>query len=201
MGGPIEAVEILEKDVFKTNQLYLLEEFQLNEMKRLTPNQHTLALADLKRKEADLALKTAKHALDKHVVKAPCDGHVIEIHIKKGESFPQMPTAMQARPLIVFAPDEPLIARAQIEQSDAWFVKPGMRVTLRDHNPSNPQTWSGTVESLSRWVQRPRSVLAEPDQMNDARIRECIIRIDGKPDNLIIGSMMRVQIDVNSLNR
>ncbi len=197
-------MEILEKDVFKTNAAHLLEEFLLNEMKRLAPNQHTLELADLKCREADLALKAAKQLFDRHVANAPRDGYVTEINdnLSLGGPFPPIVNALQPRPPIVFAPDEPLIVRAQVPQGKARLVKPGMNVTLRDHDPSIDKTWSGKVESLSRWVQRPRSVLMEPDQMNDAKVRECIIRVDGKPDDLPIGSMMRVQIEVkNEANR
>ena len=59
----------------------------------------------------------------------------------------------------VFLPDAPLIVRADIEQSRARFVQPGMRVTIRDHDPSNDQAWEGEVVSLSRWVIRPRTIL------------------------------------------
>jgi multidrug resistance efflux pump len=179
----------------QAHQLFELEQFKLHEMERLNPEKHMLALADLKRKEADLMLKTAKRVLDQHVVKAPRDGYILEVHLSVGDPFPTLPNAMQPRPIIVFQPNDPLIVRADIDQSNARFVKPGMKVTLTDHNPSNEQTWTGTVESLSRWVIRPRSILMEPDQINDAGSRECVIRIDGNPaDFPIIGSTMSVRI-------
>ena len=194
VGGGDADVVIAGLDMAKAFDLQDIEERKLQDMERLSPSVHITTLADLNCQAEDLALKSAKQALALYVVKAPRDGSILEIHISPGDPFPPMPTAMQSRPIIVFLPDEPLIVRADVPQSLCRGLKRGMRVTLRDHDPSTSDTWDGIVESLSSWVIRPRSILLEPDQINDARFRECVIRIIGKPaDFPVMGSQMRVQ--------
>ena len=149
-------------------------------------------------KKAEKDVEAAKAAIEMYTVKAPFDGRVIALNIRPGEQFGAT-MFPGSQPPIVFCPDGDLIARAQVDQDNAWKVKPGMKVTLKDKSPSRHHEWTGVVERVSPWLTRQRGVAFEPDQMNDTRTRECIIRINPDPDNpLIIGQQMRVQIHVDS---
>jgi membrane fusion protein (multidrug efflux system) len=148
-------------------------------------------------KKAEKNVEAAKAEIEKFFVKAPFDGRVISLNIRPGEQFGAI--AYGAPPPIVFCPDGDLVARAQVDQENAWKVKPGMKVTLKDKSPSRHHEWTGVVERVSPWLQKQRGNAFELDQMNDTRTRECIIRITPDPDNpLIIGQQMRVRIHVDS---
>ncbi len=149
-------------------------------------------------KKAEKDVEAAKATIEMYSVKAPFDGRIISLNIRPGEQFGAA-TFPGAPAPIVFCPDGDLVARAQVDQDNAWKVKPGMNVTLKDKSPSRHHEWTGVVERVSPWLQKPRGVAFEPDQMNDARTRECTIRITPDPDNpLIIGQQMRVRIHVDS---
>lgn len=149
-------------------------------------------------KKAEKDVEAAKAAIEMYSVKAPFDGRVISFNIRPGEQFGSA-TFPGAPAPIVFCPDGDLVARAQVDQENAWKVKSGMKVTLKDKSPSRHHEWTGVVDKVSPWLQKPRGVAFEPDQMNDARTRECTIRIMPDPDNpLIIGQQMRVRIHVDS---
>lgn len=168
------------------------DEFKLIDPK-LTLREHEETL-----KKAEKNVEAAKAAIEMYTIKAPFDGRVIALNIRPGEQFG---AAMfpGSQPPVVFCPDGELIARAQVDQDNAWKVKPGMKVTLKDKSPSRHHEWTGVVDRVSPWLTRPRGVAFEPDQMNDTRTRECIIRINPDPDNpLIIGQQMRVRIHVDS---
>ena len=169
----------------------------LSEFKSIDPR---LALKEHEEnyKKAEKDVEAAKAAIEMYKVKAPFNGRVIALNIRPGEQFG---AAMfpGAQPPIVFAPEGDLIARAEVDQDNAWKVKPGMKVTLKDKSPSRHHEWTGVVERVSPWLQRQRGTAFEPDQMNDTRTRGCIIRINPDPDNpLIIGQQMRVRIHVDS---
>jgi multidrug resistance efflux pump len=192
----LKSAELAVRAAYKA---FKLEEFKLKEMELQDPEKLTLAAADLQLKAAELALASAQRLVEQHVVKSPCNGFVTTLSLSVGESFPVMPSGLSPRPAIVVQPDVPLVVRAEIEQSRARFLRPGMAVTIRDHDPSNNQTWEGEVESLSRWVMRPKSFLIEPDQVNDARSREVVIRLKGNMAEFpfVVGSDVRVQIHIN----
>lgn len=191
-------VMVAELEVRKAAHAHEIAVEALNEMERNDPSQNAIELADLEFKKAELAVKAAERLLEQHVVKAPCNGFIAHLDLNVGEQFPSMPNAMQPRPKIVFLPDAPLIVRADIEQSRARYVQPGMPVTIRDHDPSNDQAWEGEVVSLSRWVIRPKTILIEPDQINDARSREVVIRLKCSPAEFpfVVGADVRVQIHI-----
>ncbi len=147
-------------------------------------------------KKAEKEVAAGKAALEAYSIKAPFDGRVIALNIRVGEQFgPTMFPGSQ--PPIVFCPEGDLIARVEVDQERAHLVKKGMTVTLHDKSPSRKHEWTGTVERVANWFTRPRGSAFEPDQMNDTRTCECIIRIKPDPKNpLMIGQQMRARIHI-----
>ena len=122
-------------------------------------------------------------------MKAPFDGRVIALNIRVGEQFgPSLFPGSQ--PPIVFCPEGELIARVEVDQERAYLVKPGQTVTLHDKSPSRKQQLTGTVERVARILRPRRGSAFEPDQMNDTRTCECIIRIKPDPFRFLIGQQM-----------
>lgn len=193
--GNDERVNIAATQLANANVKLLSEKITLASLKEATPLvERSLGAADAKVALLDQQVAKARAALDLYAIKAPKNGRVLQLRIGIGEQI-GVPTPGQEPPL-VFQPDEPLIVRAEVDQERIWRVHEGMRVTLAENSANRPAVWMGTVERISPWIARPRSVFIEPGQINDTRKCECIIRLDPSPDELRLGTRMTVQIHV-----
>ena len=84
--------------------------------------------------------------------------------------------------------------RAEAEQEYAARLREGAKASIQDDAAADEHRWSGTVERVSDWVARRRSVVFEPNQVNDVRTVEVIVRVDPGPRPLRIGQRVRVMI-------
>jgi multidrug resistance efflux pump len=175
------------------------EERKLDELRllRAAPGEKPL---EMRRAEADVAakesrLRQAELGLAECQLLAPMGGTVLRVLVNKGDVL----GAQASRPVILFAPDEELIVRAEVEQEVAAKVKKGQPVVIED-DAIEGASWTGKVDALSRWYAQRRSILLEPGQLNDARTLEAIIRLDpgqaGDPAHspLRIGQRVRVVV-------
>jgi multidrug resistance efflux pump len=173
------------------------EERKLDELRllRAEPGQRPL---ELRRAEVDVAVKEsrlrqAEIGLAECALRAPVNGTVLRVLVNKGDVL----ATSANRPAILFAPDEELIVRAEVEQEVAARVHKGQFVVIEDDAADNC-AWNGKVEELSRWYAQRRSILLEPGQLNDARTLEAIVRITGGASSpgvpLRIGQRVRVVV-------
>jgi multidrug resistance efflux pump len=146
-------------------------------------------------KKAQLEVEAATKKLDMFVIKAPSAGTIFEINYQIGGPCPLPFGDSNSSRAMIFCPDEPLVVRAEVDQEWAMMVHAGLKATLTFRAPGRDYQWTGTVEKVSHYIQRRRSRVTEPDQFNDSRTRECLIRIDPDPKNPVIhGMRMGVQI-------
>jgi multidrug resistance efflux pump len=166
------------------------EEARLEELQLLNPEQKEQeAAAQVKLLQAKV--DQAQHGLRELTLYAPSAGTVLRVLATPGE----LVGPMQPQPVVVFAPTEvPLIVRAELDQEFVWQVKTGHKVQIQDDAGLNPTRWTGTVQRVSDWIARRRSILLEPGQLNDARTAECIIKLDAGTPPVRIGQRMRVTI-------
>jgi len=145
---------------------------------------------------AELEVDAAKKTLENFILRAPKDGYVERLNVSLGDSFPPV---IPNQPPILFLPKEGLIVRAELDQDRASRVKPGMKVSLQNYGEINAPKWTGTVERLGRMYRRRQSVLLEPEMVNDARVLECVIKIDPEAEkDLRLGQQLRVQIHTST---
>ncbi len=159
------------------------------------PMDFLLTAAQKKVKGLENQVKASEDTLVReYVVRAPKNGRIFSLHVNVGEQI-GMPSPRVAPP-IQFCPDDELIVRAQLDQSRAFGVRVGQKVIVHMHGSVGGKSWEGKVESVSPWVHQKTSRFYEPDQINDARVRECIIRFDKQPseDELVVGTRLHVQI-------
>ncbi len=155
---------------------------------RLRDTTADLRKAEVERDLMRARLQQAEQALAECVLKAPAPGTVVRILVTPGEVLPG-----PGKQALLFAAEEPLIIRAEVEQEFAGQVVPGQKVRVVDDlHPE--QSWQGMVRRVSAWYMRRRTVLQDPARFNDTRTRECIIAVEAPTPPLVLGQRVRVLI-------
>jgi multidrug resistance efflux pump len=184
--APEEAAAAAER-IREANAVVTAEEHKLAELKLVDPK------AAVERAEANVADKKARlaqanYALGQCTVRAPVDGKILRLNVRKGELL----TAQPRQPAIEFCPGGPRIVRAEVEQEYADRVALGEEVVVVDDG--NPALqWRGKVVHIGDWYTQRRSVIQEPLQVNDVRTLECIVRLEAEAQPRI-GQRVRVRI-------
>ncbi|WP_248732046.1 HlyD family efflux transporter periplasmic adaptor subunit [Pseudomonas sp. MWU13-2517] len=141
--------------------------------------------------EADIAarkLNAARYELTKRSLRAPIDAEVVRRLIQPGAAV-----SAQSGPAFVLLPNQPRIVRAELNESFAGVVTPGMKAEVTDDggNGSAP---------LSAHVIRISAVLGNSTLEDDAQVRanmrtvECILAFDQPPPaSLRVGQRMLVR--------
>jgi multidrug resistance efflux pump len=196
VGGKEQEVKIAELTVNQAYTKWDAEKKTLETLKANIPN-YMLDAANRQVQALEDQAKEADKALENYIVRAPKRGRVFRLNVSAGDHF-AMPAPNQ-EPRITFCPDDELIVRAEINQESAQRVQGGEQVEITLHGPGSGKSYTGRVDYVSPWVTRPRSAVYEPDQINDARFRECLIRFDTQPDEkeLVVGTRLRVRIKMN----
>jgi multidrug resistance efflux pump len=150
---------------------------------------------DIARAEADLngrraLLAKARHALGQHTLKAPSNGQVLRLFVQSGE----LVSPQSQQPALTFAPDEPLIVRAEIEQEFADRVSVGQRAEITDDARQSNTVYTGHVTRVANWYATRRTAIPDRTQPLNVRTLECIVQIDSSSPSLRIGQRMRVKL-------
>jgi RND family efflux transporter MFP subunit len=83
-----------------------------------------IAVAQLAQARAQLS--AAEVDLDRLTVRAPMDGQVLQLKVRLGE---YAPTGVLAQALILFGGVNPINVRIDVDENDAWRVRPEARAT------------------------------------------------------------------------
>lgn len=192
LGGKDDEVKLAAHGVQIAQESYLGEKEKLEELEKNVPNV-LVEYAEKLVKDSEKEVERGRVLLDKFVVRAPSDGVVLRLNISIGD--PVGTPAPNMQPPIWFCPEEPYILRAEVDQDYSDQVREGQQVSIYPFQTRSGEKLTGRVERVSPWVTRKRSMLLEPDQINDARTCEVIIRFDPPPTKeLKLGSRARVQI-------
>jgi multidrug resistance efflux pump len=149
---------------------------------------------DIRRAEADVAAKEvqlakAQKGLSECDLKAPEAGTILRLLVGKGDVLGANPR----QPAILFCRDEPRIIRAELDQESASRVKVGQRATVEDDTRTGEE-WGATVEQIAASYLQRRSTLPDPYALSDARILECLLKLDPGKDPPRFGQRVRVKV-------
>ncbi len=121
----------------------------------------------------------AQVALAETEVRSPLTGQVLKIHTRPGETIGEEGIATLGR-------TQQMIAIADVYQSDIGKIRLGQPATVE--SPALDAPLQGTVERISRQVERQQVVNADPAANIDARVVEVSVKLDsvssGKVANL-----------------
>jgi multidrug resistance efflux pump len=125
------------------------------------------------RRKMDLA----RLAVRRHTVTAPHDAIVLKLHVQAGARV----AAQGAPPLMVLMPQRALIVRAELNESYAASVKPGMRATIHieqdTRDGAEPTQLAAHVLRLSA-AYGPSRLDDETPPRAGLRVVDCILELD-----------------------
>jgi multidrug resistance efflux pump len=180
----------LAKEELETAQLQVRdEEDKLKLLELHDPATEIRRLESLVKERAALH-DQALADLAEFTLRAPRAGMVLRIAAALGD-----PLGPGSRTYAIeFAPDEPRIVRAEVEQAFAAQIAPGLSVSIED-GANAGGSWTGRIVRVSDWFTRKRNILQEPDQFNDVRTLECVIALD--PDQRPLRINQRVLVTIH----
>jgi multidrug resistance efflux pump len=165
------------------------KQMRLDQARKVDPMLE-VKLAQLRVEMANETIEKTRRYKRECAILAPSDGTILRLQTASGQL---LAPGTAYNPSIVFAPDGPLIVRAEVEQVDVARVKVGMPVTIRDDSRRESPVWTGRVKEVADWIAPRRNMLLEPGEFNDVRTAEAIIAVDPSPERLLIGQRMVIR--------
>lgn len=124
---------------------------------------------------------------------APCDGTVLKIYMRPGETIGQ-------RPVLQMADLSSMVVVAEVYETDARRVEPGQAAAVKSRAFPEPydddeKGLRGRVESKAKMITRPALQSLDPLAASDRRVVEVRIRLDEAGSRLAAG-LSNLQVDV-----
>lgn len=139
------------------------------------------ARAQIARIDTEIARRT---------VRAPVSGRILKINVRRGEFADTM---TGASPVILMGGDDPLYVRADVDEHDAWRVKPGVAATA--YVPGNHALHTRLqFVRIEPYVLPKTSLTGSPTERTDTRVLQVIYSFDPKTLPVYIGQQVDVVI-------
>ena len=150
------------------------------------------------RREAAVAQVTASAAqvksietqIERSVVRAPIDGEVLQVKIHVGE---YAPAGVTPTPMIMLGRLKPLNIRVDVDEHEAWRVRPDATATANVRGNSNLKT-PLTFVRFEPFVVPKKSLTGDSTERVDTRVLQVIHRVDDDALPLFVGQQMDVFI-------
>ena len=140
---------------------------------------------------ARAAVEATEVELEKLTVRAPIAAQILDCNVRPGQYAAQ---GLNEEPLLVLGETKTLVARVDIDENDAWRVKPGAAATasLRGNSAiSTPVTFL-RVEPL---VIPKKSLTGQSTERVDTRVLQVLYIIDDTKFPAYVGQLIDVRID------
>lgn len=153
-----------------------------------------LARSDLAAQRAAVATAVAReaaarHEMDERTVRAPSDGTIVRRLARPGDGV----STLSVTTLFWLAPDGPPIVRAEIEESFADRVRPGMPAKVVFESDES-RDLGARVTRVGRAFGPRRVTVHDPRDRADVRVIEVILALDAPAADLPLGQRMIVRI-------
>jgi multidrug resistance efflux pump len=152
---------------------------------KLAELQAQIAAARLAVRNAELQLRQIDERLARLVVRAPKRGQVLRLTVHPGDSV------ARGAEMVWFAPDAPLIVRAELDERLFNTVKTGMAAIVSPEYDET-QSFDAHVARIARSVGPVRSLPEVRSGEKDDRVVELLLTLD--PSTLLIGQRVIVSI-------
>lgn len=140
---------------------------------------------------AQAQVKETETNLDRVIVRAPCDGIVLQSKIRRGEFAPAGATQT---PLMLFGSTEPLNVRVDVDENDAWRVHPGAPAVAFLRGNREIKTPLKFVR-FEPYVIPKKSLTGDSTERVDTRVLQVIYSIEHNDLPIFAGQQMDVFIE------
>jgi len=188
---------VREEDVQRRRIAYQAAQARLNEAKSqlalLTAGAWApdIAVARSEASEAEAQVKQAKTQIERLAMTAPMDGIILQKRVRLGQFAECGPTS---EPLMIMGGGTHLNIRADIDESDAWRVRPNttaiayVRGDTRDKLPLQ-------FVRFEPYVLPKKSLTGDATERVDTRVLQAIYRISDENAPVYVGQQMDVYIE------
>jgi multidrug resistance efflux pump len=162
-----------------------------------------VAAAEAEVEAARASIEQVKTEIDRHTVRSPIDGSVMQVKVRVGE---YAPTGPMQTPLMLVGDIDTLQIRVDVDENDAWRVKPGATATafIRGNSALKTQLKFHRIEPF---VVPKRSLTGESSERVDTRVLQVLYRFsasefakaNGSP--VYVGQQMDVSIDAGEQSK
>ncbi len=151
---------------------------------------------------ANVDLSAATTELERHQIRAPIDGVVLQVKVRRGEFAPAQSLG---NPLMIVGRLDPLHVRVDIDENDAWRVVAGE--IGKGYLRGNPEkSVDLKFVKFEPYVIPKRSLTGESSERVDTRVLQVVYAVDsgnlgaqGPQQNLYVGQLLDIFIKGKAL--
>lgn len=195
------AVQVAEAGLLQAkNQLALVDSLtdkRAMSVQDVTTRRDAVIVADAKLTQARADLHAAQTHLDRHTVRAPSAGQIMQLKLHAGEFAT---AGVLSQPLILLGNTEPLCVRVNVDENDAWRVKAGSAATgfLRGNKEMKTPLKFARFEP---YVVPKQSLTGDSAERVDTRVLQVIYSFDRDALPIFVGQQMDVYIEAEGHRR
>jgi len=147
--------------------------------------------------QARAQLNSIETDLERLTVRAPVDGQVLQVKVHLGEFAP---TGSLPIPLVLLGNVENLHVRVDVDEHEAWRVRPEAKAAAAVRGNANLRT-PLTFVRYEPFVVPKKSLTGDSTERVDTRVLQVIYRIDDRNVPVFVGQQMDVFIEADSERR
>lgn len=153
-----------------------------------------LRVAEARVASAEAEIRKTRVLIERHTVRSPIDGQVLQVKLREGEYAPAGATST---PLMLLGDVRTLHVRVDVDENDAWRLRPGAtaRGFLRGNSDLSTALRFVRVEP---YVVPKRSLTGESTERVDTRVLQVIYAFERGGLPVYVGQQMDVFIDAPS---
>jgi len=136
-------------------------------------------------------VESARTDLDRLTVKAPVDGTVLQVNIRAGEFAQAGPLTT---PLMLFGNTDVLHVRVDIDENDAWKIKPGAKASANLRGNSALRT-ELTFVRIEPFVVPKRSLTGDSSERVDTRVLQVLYAFKDPAFAVYVGQQMDIYVE------
>lgn len=148
-----------------------------------------VARADLA--EAEAQVRASEADLERHTIRAPVDGTVLQVNVRAGEFAP---AGVLATPLMLFGGTERFHVRVDVDENDAWRFRAGAPAVAYVRGNRELKT-DVKFEWVEPYVIPKRSLTGESTERVDTRVMQAVFSFDRAALPVYLGQQMDVFIE------
>ena len=140
---------------------------------------------------ATAQIKLAETEIERRIVRAPVDGELLQVKIRKGE---YAPAGVLAQPLMLIGSTDTLHVRVDIDENDAWRVRPDASAVATVRGNRELRTALKFVR-IEPYVVPKRSLTGDSTERVDTRVLQVLYSFDRKALPVYVGQQVDVSIE------